>query len=139
MALDPEVRAEGRRLLDAATPGPWGWIDPNPGEDWCHHGPDLVGPDHALVIESWGHDADGLHIGEPDARLIVWAVNNLAALLDAVPTEAEAERAARIEEAARALTSAIFDLDGTSDDACVDLAEALRAALAAPTTTEADR
>lgn len=55
---------EDERIALAATPGPWHWDDePNPG--WGHQPPDLMSGTE-LVISSWGHDADGVSVSEPD-------------------------------------------------------------------------
>ncbi|UQB71261.1 hypothetical protein KI427_16720 [Rhodococcus ruber] len=83
--MTPEQIAEGRRLLDAATPGPWKFTDTsdhrgNKGEFRApspYNGLMLVGP--------W--------CNEDDPELIVWARNNLPALLDALDdAECESER-----------------------------------------------
>ena len=62
--LPPERREELRRLLDAATPGPW--------EVSRHASPSWV----------WG--ADGTPVGDEDAEFVVAAVNALPSLLDAL-------------------------------------------------------
>lgn len=87
--LTPEMQAELRRLLDAATPGPW--------RDEMMQGQGLTltaiiagkpNPDDLRVI--------GSTLAHNDARAIVAAVNALPALLDAA-----AERD-RLAEAVRA-------------------------------------
>jgi len=75
--LTPEALAELRRLLDAATPGPW-MVDDE-------------GDDVAVIVDegdefSFIQIAADLHQGDDgltDARLIAAAVNALPALLDA--------------------------------------------------------
>ncbi|MGW4581844.1 hypothetical protein ACWELP_24440 [Rhodococcus aetherivorans] len=73
--MTPEQIAEGRRLLDEADPAPWHLV---------------MRPVTTIV------DDDGMGIAQPfshNADLIVWARNNLPALLDALDeAECEAER-----------------------------------------------
>ena len=76
--MTPDQISEGWRLLDAATPGPW---DIHPSE----RTPALT----AIAIPGSMHP-----VAEPaDAELIVWARNNLPALLAALDdAECESER-----------------------------------------------
>ena len=81
--------AEDEAVAKAATAGPWhwehtDWNDVNDGacvegQDWDHHGPDLISP-QTTVITSTGYDhdrvlvekADGEHIARHDpARVLV--------------------------------------------------------------------
>lgn len=81
--MTPEQIAEGRRLLDAATPGPWNL-------DTDRHGHDEVS--HRRMV---GMSEVVAQVGRvrPDAELIVWARNNLPALLAALDdAECESER-----------------------------------------------
>ena len=75
--------AEGRRLLEKATPGPWSVEYSEIGD----------GPDRRLIAFVMGSDETYVVVDEdpagddepsPDARLIVYAVNNLPALLSRV-------------------------------------------------------
>ena len=92
--LTPETVAELRRLLDAATPGPWMVGD--------------EGDDVAVIVDEGDEFssiqiAADLHQGDDgltDARLIAAAVNALPALLDAAE-ERDALRAERDALAAK--------------------------------------
>ncbi|WKK11955.1 hypothetical protein QYN14_25750 [Rhodococcus ruber] len=68
--MTPEQIAEGRRLLAAATPGPWvvGGRSRTGGVYFGNQNPEVEGPSG----DAW----------DSDAELIVWARNNLPALLD---------------------------------------------------------
>ena len=91
--VTPELQAELRRLLDAATPGPW--------RDEMMQGQGLTltaiiagrpNPDDLRVI--------GSTLAHNDARVLIAAVNALPALLDAA---AERDRLAEAVERVRAL------------------------------------
>ncbi|OHD15016.1 MAG: hypothetical protein A2Y38_25720 [Spirochaetes bacterium GWB1_59_5] len=87
--MTPDQISEGWRLLDAATPGPW---DIHPSE----RTPALT----AIAIPGSMHP-----VAEPaDAELIVWARNNLPALLD------------RLEVALTKLTRVELALDSAHGD-----------------------
>lgn len=75
----PARLAEIAARLRNATPGPWEWDGPFAG-GWGHEGPDLMAGEQC-IITSWGHDADGLNIEQPDATLIANAPTDLAYLL----------------------------------------------------------
>ena len=92
-ATTPEMLAELRRLLDAATPGPW--------RDEMMQGKGVTltaiiagrpNPDDLRVI--------GSTLAHNDARVLIAAVNALPALLDAA---AERDRLAEAVERVRAL------------------------------------
>ena len=103
--LTPETLAELRRLLDAATPGPWSSHDHGfPGQDE---------PSSIVIYSGERFDWEEVTHGEAavawtgwdsqeaiDAALIVAAVNALPALLDAA---AERDRLAEAVERVRAL------------------------------------
>lgn len=78
-----KLLAEGRRLLAAATPRPW---EEEVDDGMSVFGDVVTGPDGVWVVDtspicdSAGHDWDEV---QANAALIVWAVNNLSALLDA--------------------------------------------------------
>ena len=93
--LTPETLAELRRLLDAATPGPW--------RDEMMQGQGVTltaiiagkpNPDDLRVI--------GSTLAHNDARVLIAAVNALPALLDAA---AERDRLAGAVERVRALAT----------------------------------
>ena len=93
--LTPETLAELRRLLDAATPGPW--------RDEMMQGKGVTltaiiagrpNPDDLRVI--------GSTLAHNDARVLIAAVNALPALLDAA---AERDRLAGAVERVRALAT----------------------------------
>ena len=93
--LTPETLAELRRLLDAATPGPW--------RDEMMQGKGVTltaiiagkpNPDDLRVI--------GSTLAHNDARVLIAAVNALPALLDAA---AERDRLAAAVEAVRSLAT----------------------------------
>ena len=93
--LTPEIQAELRRLLDAATPGPW--------RDEMMQGKGVTltaiiagrpNPDDLRVI--------GSTLAHNDARVLIAAVNALPALLDAA---AERDRLAGAVERVRALAT----------------------------------
>ena len=93
--VTPELQAELRRLLDAATPGPW--------RDEMMQGQGLTltaiiagkpNPDDLRVI--------GSTLAHNDARVLIAAVNALPALLDAA---AERDRLAGAVERVRALAT----------------------------------
>lgn len=89
--------AEGRRLLEKATPGPWSVEYSEIGD----------GPDRRLIAFVMGSDETYVVVDEdpagddepsPDARLIVYAVNNLPALLSAAAAlERERDEAVKAE------------------------------------------
>lgn len=90
MTIDPIDLAEGRRLLDAATPGPWTFVDASDhrGRKGEFRAP---GPYNGLMLVGpWCNDTD--------LELIVWARNNLPALIAALDQadSALAERNTRI-------------------------------------------
>ena len=93
--VTPEIQAELRRLLDAATPGPW--------RDEMMQGKGVTltaiiagrpNPDDLRVI--------GSTLAHNDARVLIAAVNALPALLDAA---AERDRLAGAVERVRALAT----------------------------------
>ena len=93
--VTPEMQAELRRLLDAATPGPW--------RDEMMQGKGVTltaiiagrpNPDDLRVI--------GSTLAHNDARVLIAAVNALPALLDAA---AERDRLAEAVERVRALAT----------------------------------
>ncbi len=72
---------EDEQMAQAATPGGWRWDlsggrfdgDPgtaDPGTEWGHSGPDLVGTDGREVITSTGYDADNVIVNRADAAHI---------------------------------------------------------------------
>ncbi|MCF8784140.1 hypothetical protein [Rhodococcus ruber] len=71
--MTPEQIAEGRRLLDAATPGPW-----RVQRDATYDHMNGEVETYSVAAEDGFMDADDA----ADAELIVWARNNLPALLD---------------------------------------------------------
>ena len=108
--LTPEKLAELRRLLDAATPGPW--------RDEMMQGKGVTltaiiagrpNPDDLRVI--------GSTLAHNDARVLIAAVNALPALLDAA---AERDRLAATVERVRALhhEGAPFVRPGGQDRRC---------------------
>lgn len=93
--------AEGRRLLDEADPGPW---TSHPSE----RSPGLT----AIAIPGSMHPV----ANTPDAELIVWARNNLPALLDALDdAECESERLRLRLSRLRSPKRARQTLDSTDD------------------------
>lgn len=78
--MNNDLITEGRKLLDSATPGPWEAFGTSAANilDHCNCTPE----------EPYGHQqycgAEGpvAHADEPDIAWIVWARNNLPALLD---------------------------------------------------------
>ena len=80
---------ELERLLEAATPGPWGVGE---GDDPPY--PIITTPNgHGMVAETWG--GQDVEHGHADAALIVAAVNSLPALI------AAARRAEALEKAGK--------------------------------------
>ena len=96
--MTPEQIAEGRRLLDEADPAPWHLV---------------MRPVTTIV------DDDGMGICQPfshNAELIVWARNNLPALLDALDdAECESERLRLRLSRLRSPKRARQTLDSTGD------------------------
>lgn len=77
--MTDEQLAEIEARANAATPGPWFWT--GRVDDWGHSGPDLMGPNDAVVCQSWGHDADGLEIADSDMSFIANAREDIPALI----------------------------------------------------------
>lgn len=75
---------EERRLIDAATGGPWEWGKES-HDSWGDCGPNLEtierGPVYfdgsqgakEIVVGSWGHDANGIDVDPADAAFIAHA------------------------------------------------------------------
>lgn len=109
--------AEGRRLLEKATPGPWSVEYSEIGD-----GPDrrliafVMGSDETYVVVD--EDPAGVDEPSPDARLIVYAVNNLPALLSAVAAlERERDEAVKAErERCAVLRVWLLDLSANESD-----------------------
>ena len=109
--------AEGRRLLEKATPGPWSVEYSEIGD-----GPDsrliafVMGSDETYVVVD--EDPAGDDEPSPDARLIVYAVNNLPALLSAVAAlERERDEAVKAErERCAVLRVWLLDLSANESD-----------------------
>lgn len=108
---------EGRALLEKATPGPWSVEYSEIGD----------GPDRRLIAFVMGSDETYVVVDEdpagddepsPDARLIVYAVNNLPALLSAVAAlETERDEAVKAErERCAVLRVWLLDLSANESD-----------------------
>ena len=128
--VTPEMQAELRRLLDAATPVPWAQGDP------------AFGGRNAQCVVSISSEAMGRDVMGPmlrpalfDVELIVAAVNALLALLDAA---AERDRLAGAVERVRALATGWAtqpnDYDEDTEQQIEDGGAILRALDATPET-----
>ncbi len=75
--------SELRALLDASTPGPWAWdSDPVKGDPYGRVRYQVCAPGKTVTKIYYSSYEGGPTNAEADAKLIVAAVNALAALLD---------------------------------------------------------
>lgn len=99
--VTPEIQAELRRLLDAATPGPWETDGCEVSQHWSRPEPwrTIASSEVSCGPYCYGGRGQGIEQTE-DATLIVAAVNAIPALLDAA---AERDALAAKVERVRAL------------------------------------
>lgn len=90
--MTPEQLQAIEDRAEKATAGPWEWSEALE-DGWGHYGPDLISSrtrpktgigsrtPAPMVIQSWGHDADGLIISPTDAEFIAHAREDIPALV----------------------------------------------------------
>lgn len=110
---DPRtILARIRARADAATEGPWEW-EGESDEAWPQGENSLIarGDAEDLVIGSWGHDAYGITVDDPDAEFIAASRTTVPALLDALE---------KVLELHHPIPCTITDRHGVSDSTVCD-------------------